>query len=167
MGPDPTLPPATLSTHGVKRHPRAHAAARWRATATAWLGQPCGQTLLHQALNPISPTARLTTTTRHAPGSSASRVPHAAAANPARGGAYVDVHNALPVPTADQCPVKARGIFLRFPLVKGIRDSIPTGPSKSPTKGPMWGHPRCGLGAVGAVLEPFCGHFSPKIDMVS
>ena len=31
----------------------------------------------------------------------------------------------------------------------------------------MWGYPRCGLGAVGAVLEPFCGHLSPKIDKVS
>ena len=36
-----------------------------------------------------------------------------------------------------------------------------------PTKGPMWGYPRCGLGAVGAVLEPFCGHLSPKNDKVS
>ena len=36
-----------------------------------------------------------------------------------------------------------------------------------PTKGPMWGYPRCGLGAVGAVLEPFCGHLSPKLDQVS
>ena len=35
------------------------------------------------------------------------------------------------------------------------------------TKGPMWGYPRCGLGAVGAVLEPFCGHLSPKLDKVS
>ena len=34
------------------------------------------------------------------------------------------------------------------------------------TEGPLWGHPRCGLGAVGAVLEPFCGHLSPKIDKV-
>ena len=34
------------------------------------------------------------------------------------------------------------------------------------TKGPMWGYPRCGLGAVGAVLEPFCGHLSPKLDKV-
>ena len=34
------------------------------------------------------------------------------------------------------------------------------------TEGPMRGHPRCGLGAVGAVLEPFCGHLSPKIDKV-
>ena len=34
------------------------------------------------------------------------------------------------------------------------------------TKGPLWGYPRCGLGAVGAVLEPFCGHLSPKIDKV-
>ena len=30
----------------------------------------------------------------------------------------------------------------------------------------MWGYPRCGLGAVGAVLEPFCGHLSPKLDRV-
>ena len=35
------------------------------------------------------------------------------------------------------------------------------------TKGPMWGYPRCGLGAVGVVLEPFCGHLSPKLDKVS
>ena len=28
-----------------------------------------------------------------------------------------------------------------------------------PTRDPSWGHPRCGLGAVGAVLEPFRGHF--------
>ena len=35
------------------------------------------------------------------------------------------------------------------------------------TKDPMWGYPRCGLGAVGAVLEPFCGHLSPKNDKVS
>ena len=35
------------------------------------------------------------------------------------------------------------------------------------TRDPSWGHPRCGLGAVGAVLEPFCGHLSPKIDKVS
>ena len=35
-----------------------------------------------------------------------------------------------------------------------------------PTEGPLWGHSRCGLGAVGAVLEPFCGHLSPKIDKV-
>ena len=35
------------------------------------------------------------------------------------------------------------------------------------TKGPMWGYSRCGLGAVGAVLEPFCGHLSPKLDKVS
>ena len=34
------------------------------------------------------------------------------------------------------------------------------------TKGPMWGYPRCGLGAVGAVLQPFCGHLSPKFDRV-
>ena len=34
------------------------------------------------------------------------------------------------------------------------------------TEGPLWGHPRCGLGAVGVVLEPFCGHLSPKIDKV-
>ena len=36
-----------------------------------------------------------------------------------------------------------------------------------PTEGPMWGYPRCGLGAVGAILEPFCGHLSPKNDKVS
>ena len=35
------------------------------------------------------------------------------------------------------------------------------------TEGSSWGHPRCGLGAIGAVLEPFCGHLSPKIDKVS
>ena len=35
------------------------------------------------------------------------------------------------------------------------------------TRDPSWGHPRCGLGAVGAVLEPFRGHLSPKIDKVS
>ena len=36
-----------------------------------------------------------------------------------------------------------------------------------PQKALCGGIPRCGLGAVGAVLEPFRGHFSPKIDMVS
>jgi len=35
-----------------------------------------------------------------------------------------------------------------------------------PTKGPWWGHSRCGLGAVGAVLEPFCGRLSPKVDEI-
>jgi hypothetical protein len=31
------------------------------------------------------------------------------------------------------------------------------------TEGLSWGYPRCGLGALGAVLEPFCGHLSPKV----
>ena len=35
-----------------------------------------------------------------------------------------------------------------------------------PTNGPWWGHSRCGLGAVGAVLEPFCGRLSPKVDEI-
>ena len=40
-------------------------------------------------------------------------------------------------------------------------------PVKLTTRDPSWGHPRCGLGAVGAVLEPFCGHLSLEIDKVS
>ena len=35
------------------------------------------------------------------------------------------------------------------------------------TKGPMWGHPVPVLGAISPLLEPFCGHLSPKIDKVS
>ena len=34
------------------------------------------------------------------------------------------------------------------------------------TKGPMWGHPMPVLGALGSFLEPFCGHLSPKLDML-
>ena len=55
------------------------------------------------------------------------------------------------------------GIGLR---VRGVRVLCALCPSVA-TKGPMWGYPRCGLGAVGAVLEPFCGHLSPKLDKVS
>ena len=40
-------------------------------------------------------------------------------------------------------------------------------PRDGATQDPSWGHPRCGLGAVGAVLEPFLGRLSPKIDKVS
>ena len=36
-----------------------------------------------------------------------------------------------------------------------------------PTRGPSWGHPRVVLGTIGAFLEPFCGHLSPKNDKVS
>ena len=35
-----------------------------------------------------------------------------------------------------------------------------------PTEGPSWGYPRGGLGALGAVLEPFCGYLSPKVDKI-
>ena len=28
------------------------------------------------------------------------------------------------------------------------------------------GYPMCGLGAVGVLLEPFCGHSSPKVDEI-
>jgi len=31
----------------------------------------------------------------------------------------------------------------------------------------MWGHPMLVLGALCSLLEPFCGHLSPKIDKVS
>ena len=34
------------------------------------------------------------------------------------------------------------------------------------TEGRSWGYPRCGLGAIGAVLEPFCGHLSPNVDEI-
>ena len=37
----------------------------------------------------------------------------------------------------------------------------------SPTEGPMWGHPMPVLGALSPLLEPFCGHLSPKIDKFS
>ena len=32
------------------------------------------------------------------------------------------------------------------------------------TKGRMWGYPRLVLGALGSLLEPFCGHLLPKVD---
>ena len=35
------------------------------------------------------------------------------------------------------------------------------------TKGPMWGHSRFVLGAIGSFLEPFRGHLSPNIDNAS
>jgi hypothetical protein len=34
------------------------------------------------------------------------------------------------------------------------------------TRGPSWGHSRFVPGAIGPLLEPFCGHLSPKIDKV-
>ena len=37
-------------------------------------------------------------------------------------------------------------------------------PRLSATKGPMWGHSRFVLGAIGSFLEPFCGHLLPKVD---
>ena len=38
---------------------------------------------------------------------------------------------------------------------------------RSPTKGPMWGHPVPVLGAISPFLEPFRGCLSPNIDNVS
>ena len=35
------------------------------------------------------------------------------------------------------------------------------------TRGPSWGHPMVALGTIRSLLEPFCGHLSPKIDKVS
>ena len=37
---------------------------------------------------------------------------------------------------------------------------------KKSTEGPSWGYPRGGLGAPGAVLEPFRGYLSPKVDEI-
>ena len=51
-------------------------------------------------------------------------------------------------------------------LIGSQNQKMKVAPLPLPTKGPMWGYPRCGLGAVGAVLEPFCGHLSPKLDKV-
>ena len=36
-----------------------------------------------------------------------------------------------------------------------------------PTRGPSWVHPTVVLGTIRSFLEPFCGHFLPKIDKVS
>ena len=55
--------------------------------------------------------------------------------------------------------------FLWDKLVPATKPRPESGPGS--TRDPSWGHPRCGLGAVGAVLEPFCGHLSPNIDKVS
>jgi hypothetical protein len=35
------------------------------------------------------------------------------------------------------------------------------------TEGPLRGHSKVVLGAIRSLLEPFCGHLSPKIDKVS
>jgi len=40
-------------------------------------------------------------------------------------------------------------------------------PNTPTIEGPMWGHPMLVLGALFSLLEPFCGHLSPKIDKVS
>jgi hypothetical protein len=37
-------------------------------------------------------------------------------------------------------------------------------PHRVPSKGPMWGYPRLVVGALGSLLEPFCGHVLPKVD---
>ena len=56
-------------------------------------------------------------------------------------------------------------LILKWTNLQWWRDGF-RGRGDEATEGPLWGHPRCGLGAVGAVLEPFCGHLSPKIDKV-
>ena len=37
-------------------------------------------------------------------------------------------------------------------------------PGSQSTRGPSWGHPMVVLGTIRSLLEPFCGHPSPKID---
>jgi hypothetical protein len=35
------------------------------------------------------------------------------------------------------------------------------------TEGPLWGHSRFVLGAIGSFLKPLCGHLSPKVVKIS
>ena len=59
------------------------------------------------------------------------------------------------------CYPQQRQAAARVPLDAAERSG------NTPTRGPSWGHPRVVLGTIGSFLEPFCGHFSPKIDKVS